>query len=51
MVHLKAYGFVKVFRMVPKNGDKKHWVTAVQEMDESKRENLAKEVMENLGIS
>ena len=37
--------------MVPKNGDKKHWVTAVQEMDESKRENLAKEVMENLGIS
>ena len=42
VVHLKAYGFVKVFRIVSKDGDMQHWVTDVQEMDESKREDLAK---------
>jgi putative transposase len=42
VVHLKAYGFVKVFRIVSKDGDKQHWVTDVQDMDESKREDLAK---------
>src|SRR5674536_305289 len=42
VVHLKAYGFVKVFRIVSKDGDTQHWVTDVQYMDESKREDLAK---------
>lgn len=42
VVHLKAYGFVKVFRIVSKDGDTQHWVTDVQDMDESKREDLAK---------
>jgi putative transposase len=42
VVHLKAYGFVKVFRIVSKDGDAQHWVTDVKEMDESKREDLAK---------
>lgn len=42
VVHLKAYGFVKVFRIVSKDGDTQHWVTDMQDMDESKREDLAK---------
>jgi putative transposase len=42
VVHLKAYGFVKVFRIVTIEGDTQHWVTDVQDMDESKREDLAK---------
>ncbi len=42
VVHLKAYGFVNVFRIVSKDGDTQHWVTDVQDMDESKREDLAK---------
>jgi IS4 transposase len=27
--HLKTYGFVKVFRIVSKDGDTQHWVTDV----------------------
>lgn len=42
VVHLKAYGFVKVFRIVPKDGDTKHWVTDVQEMNETEREKAKK---------
>jgi putative transposase len=42
VVHLKAYGFVKVFRIVSTDGDMQHWVTDVQDMDESKRKDLAK---------
>ena len=42
VVHLKEYGFVKVFRIVSKDGDTQHWVTDVQDMDESKRKDLAK---------
>nr|WP_011308270.1 hypothetical protein [Methanosarcina barkeri] len=34
VVHLKAYGFVKVFRIVSKDGDMQHWVTDMQEIDE-----------------
>lgn len=30
VVHLKAYGFVKVFRIVSKDGDTQHWVTDMQ---------------------
>ena len=29
VVHLKTYGFVKVFRIVSKDGDTQHWVTDV----------------------
>jgi len=42
VVHLKAYGFVKVFRIVSKDGDTQHWVTDMQEMEEPEREDLAK---------
>jgi putative transposase len=42
VVHLKTYGFVKMFRIVSKDGDTRHWVTDVQEMDEEKREDLVK---------
>jgi putative transposase len=41
VVHLKAYGFVKVFRIVSKNEDTQYWVTNVLGMDESKRKDLA----------
>ncbi|WP_155398311.1 hypothetical protein [Methanosarcina barkeri] len=34
VVHLKTYGFVKMFRIVSKDGDTQHRVTDVQEMDE-----------------
>ena len=39
-VHLKAYGFIKVFRIVSKDGDIGYWATDVLEMDEAKREKL-----------
>jgi len=41
VVHLKGYGFVKVFRIVSKDGDKKYWATNETEMEESKRKELA----------
>ena len=41
-VHLKAYGFIKVFRIVAKNGDIEYWATDVLEMDEAKREKMGK---------
>ena len=40
-VHLKAYGFIKVFRIVSKDGDIGYWATDVLEMDEAKREKMA----------
>jgi hypothetical protein len=39
-VHLKAYGFIKVFRIVAKDGDIGYWATDVLEMDEAKREKM-----------
>jgi putative transposase len=39
-VHLKAYGFIKVFRIVAKDGDIEYWATDVLEMDEAKREKV-----------
>ena len=42
MIHLKAYRSVKVFRIVSKDEDTQNWVTDVQNMDESKRKDLAK---------
>jgi len=41
-VHLKAYGFIKVFRIVAKDGDIEYWATDVLEMDEAKREKMGK---------
>ena len=46
VVHLKKYGFVKVFRIVSKNRDTQYWETDVLDMDESKREDLAKKPWE-----
>jgi putative transposase len=40
VVHLKAYGFIKVFRIVAKDGDIEYWATDMLEMDEAKREKL-----------
>lgn len=40
MVHLKAYGMVRVFRTVGRDGDAEHWATDDIEMSESDREEL-----------
>ncbi len=39
-VHLKAYGFIKVFRIVSNDGDIGYWATDFLEMDEAKREKM-----------
>jgi putative transposase len=41
-VHLKGYGFVKVFRIVSKDGDEEHWATDLTDMEEPDRKELAK---------
>jgi putative transposase len=41
-VHLKEYGFIKVFRIVSKDGDTQYWATDVLNMQEEKRKELAK---------
>lgn len=40
VVHLKAYGMVKVFRTVARDGGAEHWATDDTEMSESDREGL-----------
>jgi putative transposase len=40
IVHLKAYGFIKVFRIVSKDGDIDYWATDLLEMDEPERGKL-----------
>src|SRR5215211_1455575 len=40
IVHLKAYGMVKVFRTVARDGGVEHWATDDFEMSESEREEL-----------
>jgi putative transposase len=40
-VHLKAYGFIKVFRIVTKDGDIDYWATDLLEMDETTRDKLS----------
>lgn len=40
VVHLKAYGMVRVFRTVAKDGDAEHWATDDLKMSESDREEL-----------
>jgi hypothetical protein len=41
VVHLRGYGFVKVFRLVAPDGDTAHWVTNDQQMTEAQRAALA----------
>lgn len=41
IVHLKGYGFVKVFRTVSPNGDVEHWATSKLEMRELDRVSVA----------
>lgn len=41
-VHLKEYGFIKVFRIVSTDGDTQYWATDVLDMQEEKRKELAK---------
>jgi len=41
-VHLKGYGFVKVFRIVSKDGDEEHWATDLIDMEEPDRKELAR---------
>ncbi|GFP31168.1 putative transposase [Candidatus Hakubella thermalkaliphila] len=40
VVHLKGYGFIKVFRTVSENGDGQYWATDDLQMDEASREDL-----------
>jgi putative transposase len=42
VVHLKEYGFIKVFRIVQTDGDTQYWATDVLDMDEPTREDLGK---------
>ncbi len=41
LVHLRGYGFVKVFRLVAPDGDTAHWVTNDPQMTEAQRAALA----------
>lgn len=41
VVHLKGYGFIKVFRTVSTNGDVEHWATSHVEMRELERLGVA----------
>ena len=43
VVHLRGYGFVKVFRLVAKDGDTEYWVTDDQQMTEEQRAALAQQ--------
>ena len=43
-VHLKGYGFVRVFRIVAPNGDKEHWANSDLKMAEADRAELARQV-------
>jgi hypothetical protein len=40
VVHPKGYGFIKVFRIVSEDGDRKYWATDDLQMDEATREEL-----------
>jgi putative transposase len=40
VVHLKGYGFIKVFRTVSENGDEQYWATDDLQMDEATRKEL-----------
>jgi hypothetical protein len=40
VVHLKGYGFIKVFRTVSEDGDEQYWTTDDLQMDEATRKEL-----------
>jgi len=42
-VHLKGYGFVRVFRTVAEDGDAEYWATSHLEMSEAEREEWARQ--------
>lgn len=43
VVHLKGYGFIRVFRTVAENGDAVHWATSKLEMREAERAEWARQ--------
>jgi hypothetical protein len=43
-VHLKGFGFVKVFRIVDPHGNTQHWATSDLSMSEQERQRLATQV-------
>lgn len=43
VVHLRGFGFVKVFRIVSKDGDTEYWATNDLEMAVEKRAQLEKQ--------
>lgn len=43
VVHLRGYGFVKVFRLVAQDGDTEYWATDHQAMTEAQRAALAQQ--------
>jgi len=43
VVHLRGFGFVRVFRTVSKDGDAEHWATNHLEMSEEERARLARQ--------
>lgn len=49
VVHLKGYGFIRVFRTVAPDGDAEYWATSDLEMNEAKRQELERQcfVIEN----
>jgi len=42
-VHLKGYGFVRVFRTVAANGDAEYWATSILTMTEAERDEWARQ--------
>ena len=42
VVHLKGYGFVRVFRTTSKKGGVKHWATSDLDLPEERRESLGR---------
>ena len=42
VVHLKGFGFVRVFRTVNQDGDAEHWATNDLDLSEAEREELAR---------
>jgi hypothetical protein len=45
VVHLKGYGFIRVFRTVAPNGDAEHWATSSLEMTEAERTEWARQAL------
>ena len=41
-VHLRKFGFIRVFQTVPKDEDVRHWMTNDLEMEEEEREELGR---------